>query len=71
MADDIIVSRAHIRAKARSAFDAGRARDSHGMNPSAPALFDWLEEYDRCANQMTQFAAIRTARVDVRLGSEP
>ena len=44
-----IITRDHIRAKARAAFNRGDSRDSHSMNPLAPALTDWLAEYDRCA----------------------
>lgn len=44
-----IVSREHIKAKARAAFKRGDGRDSHGMNWNAPALKDWLAEYDRVA----------------------
>jgi len=45
---DSIISRDTIRARARAAFARGAARDSHCMNPGAPALVDWLDEYDRC-----------------------
>jgi len=44
-----IVSRDSIRAKARSAFLAGKSRDDHGMNPGSAALHDWLTEYDLMA----------------------
>lgn len=47
-ADDIIISRDRIRSKARTAYYLGFARDSHCMNPGAPALDDWLAEWDRC-----------------------
>ena len=47
--DDPIISKDTIRARARTAFEQGRARDEHHMNPGAPALADWLDEYDRCA----------------------
>ena len=45
--NDQIISREQIRAKARAAHAAGRSRNSHGMNPGAPALTDWLAEFDR------------------------
>lgn len=47
--DDPIISRDTIRARAGDAFSRGRRRDEHNMNPGAPALADWLDEYDRCA----------------------
>lgn len=46
---DQIVSRETVRARARAAYARGAARDSHHMNLNAPALVDWLEEFDRCA----------------------
>lgn len=48
---DQIVSRDHVRAKARIAFESGQSRDSHAMNWHAPALADWLAEYDRLVAQ--------------------
>jgi len=60
-----IVSRATIRARARAAFDGGKSRDSHGMNPGALALVDWLAEYDRCASQVSNFTPAAKMRVDV------
>lgn len=49
--NDQIVSKANIRKKARAAFERGASRDSHNMNPGAPALDDWLDEYDLCTQQ--------------------
>jgi hypothetical protein len=49
--NDSIISRDTIRARARVAFERGAGRDSHGMNPGAPALRDWLDEYDHCYAQ--------------------
>lgn len=49
--DDPIISRDTIRARARKAFAQGRGRDAHHMNPGAPAVADWLDEYDRCARE--------------------
>lgn len=49
MADDQIIAREHIRAKARRAFSRGDTRDSHGFNPGSAAILDWIEEYDRCS----------------------
>ena len=46
--DDPIISKDTIRARARKAFAEGLSRDEHHMNPGAPALADWLDEYDRC-----------------------
>lgn len=66
---DVIVSRAHIRAKARAAFDASLSRDSHNMNPGAAALFDWFEEYDRCAAQMNHIRITSNRRVDAAQAS--
>lgn len=66
MSDYTIITRAHIRAKARAAFDAGKPRNSHGFNPGAAAIFDFLEEYDRCAAQLSQLKAIQPRRVDLR-----
>lgn len=45
--NDPIISREHIRAKARAAFEAGKPRGSHNMNWNAAALPTWLGEYDR------------------------
>ena len=64
MADGQIISRADIRARARAAFYSNKPRTSHNMNPHAAALFDWLEEYDRCANQRTHFAIMESQRFD-------
>lgn len=63
-----IVPRAAIRTKARAAFYRGDSRTSHGFNPGASAIFDWLEEYDRCASQVIHHAIARTTRVDARQG---
>lgn len=51
-----IVTPERIRARARRAFAAGRARDSHGMNPGALALVDWLDEFDRLEQLERQIA---------------
>ena len=64
-----IVSRDVIRKKARDAFLSGRSRDDHHMNPTAPALEDWLAEYDRMAamaRHTEHSALMRGPRVDVR-----
>lgn len=73
MADGPVISRAAIRAKARRSFDAGQSRDSHGFNPGADAIFDWLEEFDRLtraahASPASHTAPPRRQRVDVRQG---
>lgn len=44
-----IVSGDTMRARGRNAFNAGRSRDSHGMNPCAAALADWHQGYDQAA----------------------
>jgi len=52
-----IVSKESIRAKARDAYAAGLPRHAHGMNWHAPALADWLAEYDRLALEAEQLEA--------------
>ena len=47
--DEAIVSRSVIRQRGADAFNAGRDRDSHNMNPWAPALVDWLAGFDQAA----------------------
>lgn len=42
---DQIVSRKMMFERGADAFNAGRTRDSHGMNPWAAALPDWLAGY--------------------------
>lgn len=49
---DQIVTKDHIRAKARRAFERGARRDDHGFNWHAPALAVWQEEWDRCAEEV-------------------
>lgn len=51
-----IVTPEQIRDRARAAYTAGRPRDSHGMNPGAPALADWLDEFDRLERLEQQIA---------------
>jgi hypothetical protein len=46
--NDQIIPIDTIRARARRAFEAGRARNDHGMNWNAAALQTWLAEWDRC-----------------------
>jgi hypothetical protein len=71
-----IISRETIRARARSAFATGQSRDSHGMNPGAAALVDWLAEYDRLtaerANDISRESrrALRAAKNPPLLHSE-
>lgn len=66
--DEPIIARDIIRAKARRAFNAGRSRDSHAMKPGAPALIDWLAEYDRMASagRFEKSTPVAGRRVDVR-----
>lgn len=53
MADGFeIVSREMIRAKGRAAFLRGDSLDSHGMNPWAPALYDWRLGYKAAADEL-------------------
>lgn len=47
--DQPIISRDLIRDKARAAFNRGVKRNQHNIPPDAPALVDWLDEWDRCA----------------------
>ena len=49
--DEAIIPRETIRQRGRDAFNAGRPRDSHNMNPCAAALPDWLEGFDQAAQQ--------------------
>ena len=69
---DQIISRAHIRAKARRDFDAGKKRHEHGFNVGAAAIFDWLEEFDRLAAQANSHryhaAPAGQGRVELRQG---
>ena len=44
--DQAIISRDTIRARGAAAFNAGRSRDSHNMNPGAAALSEWLDGFD-------------------------
>lgn len=46
---DQIVSRATMYERGAAAALAGRPRDSHGMNPWAPAVPDWQAGYDSVA----------------------
>lgn len=65
--DESIISRAalerRIREKARAAFNAGAGRDSHDMNPGAPAIADFQAEYDRLELEARISAQSHTARV--------
>ncbi len=64
-----IISREVIKARARAAFLRGQDRNSHAMNPGAPALADWLAEYDRLnalASQLNHSALMSGKRVDAR-----
>ena len=47
--DEAIIPRATMRQRGADAFNAGRDRDSHNMNPGAAALPDWLEGFDQAA----------------------
>ena len=65
MADEII-NRERIQNYGASSYYAGRSRDSHGMNPTALALPDWLKGYDAAAQ--SQDAITQAMRVDVAQG---
>ncbi|MEX5744677.1 hypothetical protein [Massilia sp. X63] len=52
---DQIFSREAMQQRGADAFNAGRPRDSHGMNPFAAALPDWLAGYDRAAQEECVF----------------
>jgi hypothetical protein len=45
--NELIISREHIRERGTEAFQAGRSRDDHGMNWSAPAIVEWQDGWDR------------------------
>lgn len=53
---DPIITPEQIRDLARAAYAADQKRDSHGMNPWAPALADWLDEFDRLERSERQIA---------------
>jgi len=59
--DDPIISRDLIREKARAAFNRGVKRNQHNMPPDAPALVDWLDEWDRCAAAQHAHAVVKFA----------
>lgn len=61
MSDGAIISREMIRNMARSAFAAGRSRDSHGMNAGAEARTTWLHEYDRLSASFSAATSHPTA----------
>lgn len=42
-----IVSRAYMRAKGAAAFEAGKHRDEHHMNPGSPAIVDFQAGWDQ------------------------
>ena len=58
--------RAYFLDAGKTAFLAGRSRDSHNLNPSA-ALVDWIAAYDAAARTHSDIVA--RARVDVRQGA--
>jgi hypothetical protein len=45
--DDAIVSRDYWCTKGRDAFEAGRGRDDHDMNPGAAAIKEFQDGWDR------------------------
>jgi hypothetical protein len=59
--DDPPTSPDQIRAKPRSAFDRNVKRNQHGTPPDAPALVDWLDEWDRCAAAQHAHAVVKFA----------
>jgi hypothetical protein len=44
---DQIVSRTYMHAKGRAAYEAGKRRDEHHMNPGSPAILDFQDGWDR------------------------
>lgn len=44
---DQIVSREYMRARGRVAFEAGKGRDDHHMNPGSPAIVEFQDGWDR------------------------
>lgn len=67
--DEPIISRDHIRAMARKAFERGDSRDSCAMKDRAPARQTWLIEFDRLAAEQASpachIAPHRRARIDL------
>lgn len=62
MADDFRpVTPEIMRALARADFDRNVVRE---LPPKSAAAFDYNEEYDRCAEQMTHIAIAPVQRVD-------
>jgi len=64
----MIVTRAYIRQMAREAFEAGQSRDSHNMNWHAPALVDWLGEYDRLAKSTPRLHGVPVSVLRIDAG---
>lgn len=42
-----IVSRDYMRTKGANAFDAGKGRDDHNMNPGSAAIVEWQAGWDK------------------------
>lgn len=49
--DEAIISRATIRQRGADAFNAGRSRESHNMNPGSAAIADWLDGFNQAQRQ--------------------
>jgi hypothetical protein len=69
--DEQIISRATQRKRGFTAHAARRPRNSHGMNPGALALPDWLEGWDYGASlaPTQNHAPAARPRFDVRQGA--
>jgi len=58
---DQIISRDLIREKGAAAFNAGRGRDEHNMNPGAAAIEEWQSGWDE-AHLASLFGPASNAR---------
>lgn len=66
---DLVQTR--VTQKGRLAYFAGQSRDSHGMNPGAPAIVDFWTGYDEAASSAhhcNQSRMLAGSRVDARQG---
>jgi hypothetical protein len=66
-----IITRTHIRAKARRDFAAGQSRDEHDFNWHAACLFEYFDEFDRLvamgkASQESHIAPAERRHIDLR-----
>lgn len=64
---DSIFSREMMRARGADAFEAGKGRNDHHMNPGALAIAVWQEGWDQAAAQASPCSAPhRPARIEQR-----